>query len=171
MEVSFLQLMNLSPLVRTVPVWWPPEVKTVSGVFFDTSDQLSPVERSGSTFSMPFSNRSFLADPLSVSQNKEFVFSLLIFRVSSSHRRARESGVSSSRRRAHESRSWTINFALSRLWWSTWLYQLALSWVCIMTSTLVAVCYTSHLMQYFQSRTSTYDFLLSGILLGATFFI
>jgi hypothetical protein len=35
------------------------------------------VERSGSTFSMPFSNRSFLADPLSASQNKEFVFSFL----------------------------------------------------------------------------------------------
>jgi hypothetical protein len=35
-------------------------------------------------FSMPFSNRSFLADPLSTSRNKEFVFSLLIFRVSSS---------------------------------------------------------------------------------------
>ncbi len=69
------------------------------------SDQLPPVELSGSTFSIPFSNRSFLADPLSASQNKEFVLSLLIFRVSSSRRRARESGVSSSRRRPHESRS------------------------------------------------------------------
>ncbi len=41
---------------------------------------------------MSFSNRSFLADPPSASQNKEFVLSLLIFRVSSSRRRARESG-------------------------------------------------------------------------------
>jgi len=41
----------------------------------------------------------------------------------------------------------------------------------IMTSTLVVVCYTSHLTQHFQARTSTYGFLISGILLGATFFI
>jgi hypothetical protein len=55
------------------------------------SDRMPPVEHSGSTFCMPFSNRSFLADPLSASQNKEFVLSLLIFRVSSSRRRAHES--------------------------------------------------------------------------------
>jgi hypothetical protein len=46
-----------------------------------------------------------------------------------------------------------------------------MSWVYIMTSTLVTVCYTSHLMQYFQARTSTCGLLLIGILFGARFFM
>ncbi len=41
-------------------------------------DSSVPILSSLDAFAGPFSNRSFLADPLSASQNKEFVLSLLI---------------------------------------------------------------------------------------------